>query len=111
MGKYRKYTNDERKQAKEANKQTKKQVDSWFKAKLQKGQEYADAKHAEAVAMIRANRMYDFCEMCGVGDPANIDYDNPHVKINWLLCDPVNLRMVTNPKHRQKFYDLLDEET
>lgn len=111
MGKFRKYTKDETEQARQANKVTKKQIDTWFRNKLQKGQEYADAKHAEAVAMIRANRMYDFMEMCGVGEPEQIDYDNPHVKINWLLCDPVNLRMVTNPKHRDKFYAMLDEAT
>lgn len=111
MGRFRKYTNSEKEQAREANKKTKKQIDTWFKMKLQKGQEFADAKHAEAVAMIRANRMNDFMEMCGVGEPADIDYDNPHVKINWLLCDPVNIRLVTNHKLRPKFYALLDEKT
>ena len=111
MGKFRKYTRDEKLQADQVNKSTRKLFRTWFKNKLEKGEEYADAKHAEYVAMVRASRMHDFMEMCGVGEPEQIDYDNPHVRINWLLCDPTNIMAVVNPKSRHRFYELLDEKT
>ena len=102
---------EQEKEYKEEGKEANRRVTGWFKKVMESGRDYADEQHEKVVAMARANRLNDFMEICGVGEPSQIDYDNPHVKILWLECDPVNVRMLTNPKYRQKVYDKMDPET
>lgn len=102
---------EQEKEYKEEGKEANRRVTGWFKKVIESGREYADEKHEQTVNMARADRLYDFMEICGVGEPSQIDYNNPHVKILWLECDPVIMRMLTNPKYRQKVYDMMDEET
>jgi len=111
MGKFRKEQREQKKQADRAGKQANRTITGWVNGVLDKGTAFVDQKHDEAVALARYNRQQDFMEMCGVGEPSEIDYDNPHVRINWLLCDPVNVRLAQNPKLRYRFYEQMDEAT
>lgn len=113
MGRFRdrSTTKSEKETAAEAEKETRRLITGWFKKCMQTGQEWADEKHREHTAAARAQLQPDLMEICGVGDPANIDYDNPHVKILWLMADPVNQRLAHNPKLREKLYDKMDDET
>ena len=107
----RKKRQSEREQADEANRATKKQVDSWFRKILKSGEQWADDKHRQQVMQAEYDRRFDFMEICGVGQYEDIDWDNPHVKITKLTCDPVNLRFFANPKLRYKVYEKMDPET
>ena len=42
--------------------------------------------------------------------PADIDYTEPHIHIEWLLCDPTYLSWVKKAKYRHKWYELLTDE-
>lgn len=111
MGKHRNSRTNEKKQAEEAQRTAHRSISEWVRGVLDRGTEFADQKHEEAVALARHNRMNDFMEMCGVGEPELIDYENPHVRINWLMCDPVNVRLVQNPKTRDRVYAQMDPAT
>lgn len=113
MGKHRdnSASKQEKEEIKKAQKETNRLVSGWLKKKLEYGNQWNDEKYKEYVALARASRQQDFMEICGVGDPANIDYDNPHVKILWLMCDPVNQRFAHNPKLRDRLYEQMDAET
>lgn len=101
----------EQEQAEEANKATKKEVDGWFRKLCDSAEEYADEKHRKQVMMAEYDRRFDFMEICGVGEYEQIDWDNPHVKILKLTCDPVNMRYFANPKYRHKVYEKMDADT
>lgn len=101
----------EQEMADEANRTTKKEVDGWFKRVLDRGSEWADEKHRQVVNQAVYDRRFDFMEICGVGEYEAIDWENPHVKILKLACDPVNMRLFANPKLRSKVYDKMDPET
>lgn len=111
MSATRKMQREEKKEAQKAAKKANRNVTKWLKGVLDKGTQFADEKHKEAVAMAKANRMNDFMELCGVNRYEDIDWENPHVKILCLGCDPVNVRFFTNPKLRQRVYDKMDPET
>ena len=97
--------------AEDANKATKKEVDGWFRKLVDSAEEYADEKHRKMVLKAIYDCRFDFMEICGVGEYSQIDWDNPHVKILKLTCDPVNMRYFTNPKYRYKVYEKMDENT
>lgn len=101
----------EQEQADEANKATKKEVDGWFRKLCDSAEEYADEQHRKIVLKAVYDMRFDFMEICGVGEYEQIDWDDPHVKILKLTCDPVNMRYFTNPKYRQKVYDKMDPDT
>ena len=113
MGKfrYRSESKKQKEQADEAQKETNRLVSGWLRKCIESGQEWADEKHRQHVALARSQITNDLMEICEVGDPANIDYNNPHVKIQLLMCDPVNQRLAHNPKLRQRLYDKMDDET
>lgn len=98
-------------QVEEANKENKKRMAAWERIldkKRELGEklyDFADEKHSEMVASVRLSRMDDFREICGSEE---IDYDNPHVRILWIFCDPMLNRWVTNPRKRDTVYDELN---
>lgn len=103
--------NEEKEQADQISKETKKNVGEWVRKVIQSGKDYADDKHREHVAQAQYRIQSDLMEVCGVGEPSQIDYDNPHVKILLLNCDPVNQRLLVNPKLRHIVYEKMDAET
>lgn len=62
------------------------------------------------VAQIRAHYLKDWMEICKVDRPEDIDYQNPHVHIQWLLCDPYWQRAIKKPKGKAEFLEQLTEE-
>lgn len=111
MGKFRHTRTSEKEQARETQKETNKKISGWVRKILDKGTEWADEQHEKTVMQAEASRYMDFMEICGVSDPADIDWDNPHVKIVKLTCDPVNIRFLANPKQRYRVYEKMDPET
>lgn len=67
-------------------------------------------QHEKVVFQVRANYLQRWCEICGTDNPAEIDYNEPHVFIEHLLCDPVNMHKLRNAKTRQEVYDLMPPE-
>lgn len=61
---------------------------------------------------VRAKFLEQWCDYCGVTDPNDIDYNEPHVAIEYLLCDPVNIKMIRskNPDDKAKVYCQFTEE-
>lgn len=111
MGRFRHMHETEKDRVEKQQKETERMISGWFQKCIRTGQEWADEKHKEHVASARAQLYPDFMEACGVTRVEDIDYDNPHVKIGWLLADPVNQRLAHNPRLRQRFYDKMDEAT
>lgn len=101
----------EQEEAARVERESKKQFGQWFREVLKSGRDFADDKHREFVAGARAKILPDLMEICGVAEPSQIDYDNPHVKILLLNCDPVNQMMLKNFRTRQKVYNKMDEDT
>ena len=66
-------------------------------------------KKGGVLAQVRAKHYPRWCEVCGVTDPADIDYSNPFVKIEWLLCDPGWLHAIKTPKGVEEFLNRLDD--
>lgn len=66
--------------------------------------------HDKEVAMIRAKYLNGWMEICGVTRPEDIDYGNPHVHIQWLLCDPYWQRAIKNDRGRAEFLSKLTDE-
>lgn len=112
MGKHRDMSSRQqgKETAKEVNKEQTRLINGWFRRCMEKGSEWADDKHREHVALARNNLTPDLMEICGVGEPSQIDHDNVHVKILWLMADPVNQRLAHNPRYRQRLYDKMDDE-
>lgn len=98
-------------QVEEANKENKKRMAAWERIldkKRELGErfyDFADERHRDMTAAARLSRMDDFREICG---SENIDYDNPHVRIIWIFCDPILNRWVTNPRKRDRVYEQLN---
>lgn len=61
------------------------------------------------VASIRKHWLRNWMEYSGVDDPEEIDYENPFVKIEWLLSDPLWLHAIKNEKGRQEFKERLND--
>lgn len=70
-----------------------------------------DDKKGGMLAHIRAKNYPRWCEVCGVTDPKDIDYDNPFVRIEWLLCDPGWLLTIRKPEGVQEFLNRLGDPT
>ena len=101
----------QKEQVEEANKENKKRMGAWERildrkrALGDKLYDFADERHRDMVASVRLSRMDDFREICGSEE---IDYDNPHVRILWIFCDPMMNRWVTNPRKRDRVYEELN---
>lgn len=71
----------------------------------------ADA-HDRVSFNVRAKYLERWMEISGADSPEGIDYNEPHIAIEFLLCDPVNLKLIRskNIKDRQRVYDLMTSE-
>ena len=57
----------------------------------------------------RKKLMKRWCKMCGVRRPADIDFTNPTVHLEYILCDTRYQLMVAQPETRQNFLDILTD--
>lgn len=55
----------------------------------------------------RQKYLQRWCEICGVTDPMQIDYENPFVKIEFYLADFRILNSIKKEKGRQAFFELI----
>ena len=72
--------------------------------------EKIDMQHEKVVYQVRQNYIVRWCEICGTDNPAEIDYNEPHVFIEHLLCDPVNLHKLRDKKTRHEIYEMMPPE-
>lgn len=69
----------------------------------------ADVKKGDVLFQVRSRQFPRWIEVCGVDDYTEIDYDNPFVKIEWLLSDPAWLHAIKSEKGRHEFKERLDD--
>lgn len=70
---------------------------------------WKDDKLNTVLNRTRANYHARWMEVCGVDSVDKIDYDNPFVKIEWLLCDPGWLHAIKSEKGREEFKERLND--
>lgn len=67
-------------------------------------------RYDDAVMQIRARHIPLWMEISGADTPEGIDYDNPHIRIQWELCDPRVLYSLKRPGGVEAFAATLTEE-
>lgn len=82
------------------------------KAVKQMGKNKLNDMNDQVSMKVRAKFLDQWCEYCGVTDPKDIDYNEPHVAIEFLLCDPVNIKLIRskNPADKMLVYCQFTEE-
>lgn len=82
------------------------------KAVKQLGKDKLNQMNDNVTIQVRAKFMDAWMDYCGVDDPMDIDYNEPHVAIEFLLCDPVNIKLIRSKKmeDKQKVYDQFTDE-
>lgn len=82
------------------------------KAVKQFGKDKLNDMNDQVAFQVRAKFLDQWCEYCGVEDPKDIDYNEPHVAIEYLLCDPVNIKLIRskNPADKMLVYSQFTEE-
>ena len=82
-----------------------KAIKEWERGKVEK-------MHDDVSFSVRAKYLAQWCEYCGVDNPNDIDYNEPHVAIEYLLCDPVNIKLIRSKKQddKQLVYSQMTEE-
>ena len=65
-------------------------------------------KYAEKVAAVRSTQFSRWREICGVGPDDPIDWDNPYVHLEWMLCDfKTQMKLMT--KDRDQVVESMDD--
>lgn len=65
----------------------------------------------DALAIAKRKKyMRRWCKMCGVKWKREIDYSNPMVHVEFMLCDIRNQAMLAQPDSRHLFYEMLTPE-
>lgn len=82
------------------------------KAVKQFGKNKLNDMNDQVAFQVRAKFLDQWCDYCGVTDPKDIDYNEPHVAIEYLLCDPVNIKLIRskNPDDKMLVYCQFTEE-
>ena len=82
------------------------------KAVKQFGKDKLNDMNDNVSFQVRSRFLDQWCDYCGVTDPKDIDYNEPHVAIEYLLCDPVNIKLIRskNTDDKMKVYCQFTEE-
>lgn len=64
---------------------------------------------ADHAASTRAKYYPRWARLCGVEEWTDIDFDNPYVHLEWILCDPRVLIKLTGGK-REEALAMMDEQ-
>lgn len=78
-------------------------------ARIDAVKNWKDDKLDSVLNRTRANYHAQWMEVCGVDTVDEIDYENPFVKIEWLLCDPGWLHAIKSEQGRQEFKERLND--
>jgi len=82
----------------------------WFKRAKEMFHDIDDAKNQEIANRTRAKFMPRWMEECGVEDWHDIDYKNPQIHLEFILCDPAILKDLQNEGGRDRLFQMLTEE-
>lgn len=81
---------------------------------VKKLKEKDDIRNIEAYDKItmtnRARYLPRWMELSEVSEPDKINFDLAPIRIEWLLCDPRNLALISGGKRLPEFLDMLTEE-
>ena len=82
------------------------------KAVKQFGKDKMNDMNDSVSFQVRSRFLDQWCDYCGVTDPKDIDYNEPHVAIEYLLCDPVNIKLIRSKSmdDKMKVYCQFTEE-
>lgn len=65
----------------------------------------------DAIAQAKRKKyLRRWCKMCGKKWKRDIDYSNPYIHLEFLLCDLRYQAMVSNPESRHLFLEILTDE-
>lgn len=59
---------------------------------------------------IRKKWIPKWMEDCGVDDPAKIDYTNPYIRLEWMLCDPYYLLPIGRESDKSRLWPMLTDD-
>lgn len=82
------------------------------KAVKQMGKDKLEDVNDQVTFEVRSRMLDQWCDYCGVTDPKDIDYNEPHVAIEFILCDPVNIKLIRskNPADKMLVYSQFTDE-
>ena len=69
---------------------------------------YLEAHFDEVTAKVRSKWTDRWMRICGVDTPDGIDYDNPYVHLEWILCD-MNIQAKLMAGNLESAFKLMDE--
>ena len=82
----------------------------WIKRAKAAFHDIDDAKNQEIANRTRAKFMPRWMEECGVTDWHDIDYSNPQIHLEFILCDPTVLKDLQNEGGRDRLFQMLTDE-
>lgn len=82
----------------------------WMKRMREAFGDWGDDQREKIAMQARTKFMPRWMEECGVDDWHDIDYKNPQIHLEWILCDPVILRDLQNEGGRDRLFQMLTEE-
>lgn len=82
----------------------------WMKRMKQAFGDWGDDQKEKIAMQARAKFMPRWMEECGVTDWHDIDYKNPQIHLEWILCDPAVLKDLQNEGGRDRLFQMLTEE-
>lgn len=82
----------------------------WLKRAKEMFHDIDDAKNLEIANRTRAKFMPRWMEECGVDDWHDIDYTNPQIHLEFILCDPAILKDLQKEGGRDRLFLMLTDE-
>ena len=82
----------------------------WMKRMKEAFGDWGEDQREKVAMQARLKFMPRWMEECGVDDWHDIDYTNPQIHLEWILCDPGILRELTREGGRDKLFEMLTEE-
>ena len=77
---------------------------------IEKVRDKADSAIERWASQARVKYLPRWIELSGGESVDDIDYSNPYIHLEFLLCDPRNLSLISRGKHRDKFLAKLTPE-
>lgn len=91
-------------------KEYKKTLSGWWSKVKESGQSWADDAHWRHVRAAQYKQLPYMMELCGAKSMDEMDWGHPGVRVLMLICDPLVIRDLQNPRRRQRIYDRMDDE-
>ena len=85
-------------------------IKSWVNKKKEQATDVFDRAMDNITAHAQKGYYKRWRECSGCNSAVNIDWSNPQISLEAKLCDPRNLKLLRNGKHRDEFFKLCSEE-